>query len=147
MDPADDSKSKRPNHWHACKKLEELLSQTIDLGAIIDDLIALRVGGLPVVQKPTMGFKSSHRSSASKLVSYVLFSFAKLLMGSALQEPTIWAILIGIDNYPAAPLQCAAANANAVSKFLTNRLDVPPQNIIKLVARLGEDRQSPHYPT
>ena len=71
-------------------------------------------------------------------------------MGLTYQKRSVWALLIGIDNYAQGPLRGAVADAEAMFKFLTKRLSVPDNHITKLLAPSWEreaDKSSSTYPT
>jgi hypothetical protein len=54
-------------------------------------------------------------------------------MGLTCQKRTIWALLIGLSEYPQAPLRCPVADVGAMSKFLTEKLSVPQDHVTALV--------------
>jgi hypothetical protein len=67
-------------------------------------------------------------------------------MGSTYKNFNVWALLIGINAYPQAPLGCAVEDAKDMDKYLRTELSVPPENIIKLLADTENDKKSDNYP-
>jgi len=121
-------------------KLDALLSDTLTANELEDKLGSL-------IDLPATGVSVNRSSPAIKLVRAFCFSFPNtLFIGLPCQKRSIWALVIGIDNYQQAPLRCAVADAEAMSEFLKVRLSVPPDHITELLAR-SHDSPSSNYPT